>query len=275
MGLDIFMSAPDDPIAFLELSERIAKATGKEDQIERPQVNLNALQGKESKWFSIRFERSDSDRFRQYFHALPATLMVPDKYHPLSDHYETLYETTEQHDVPYAIYASAKYCRGLGLDQECLRYEQQLLDKASDDPDYEAARYFYHSLKAFDAWIEGDHTTTLAFIDSAYQYFPGFWESQVACLDKTFMLADIYEQQGEYTRSIAYLENIPAVQGYGLSKGYATYRLTQLYELTEEHGKAIAKCNWLIKNYKDCDEVYRPWVEEVTARRDRLMKRIL
>ncbi len=89
------------------------------------------------------------------------------------------------------------------------------------------------------------------------------------------MLADIYEEQGEVDKAIAFLENIPVIHAFSMSKGYATYRLSRLYEKSGLTDKALAKCNLLIKDYADCDEKYKPWVEEVTQRRDRLMARVL
>ena len=73
---------------------------------------------------------------------------------------------------------------------------------------------------------------------------------------------------------IALLENIPANQGYSLSKGYATYRLTKLYELKGDIDRAIYKSELFLDLYQDCDEKYKPWVAEVTERRDRLMKQV-
>ena len=73
---------------------------------------------------------------------------------------------------------------------------------------------------------------------------------------------------------IALLENIPATQGYSLSKGYATYRLTKLYELKGDLDKALYKSDLFLDLYEDCDEKYQPWVAEVTERRNRILNKV-
>ncbi|NNE76058.1 MAG: hypothetical protein HKN31_03195, partial [Pricia sp.] len=131
-------------------------------------------------------------------------------------------------------------------------------------------------LAAFEARLNGDNEKALLCIDSAFSYCPtkNFQRASEVAFDKIFMLADIYEEKQEYEKGIQRLENLPMWRGYHESKGYATYRLTQLYEKSGVIDKALAKCNLFLRNYKDCDEKYRPWWNEVAERQKRLINKI-
>ena len=63
-------------------------------------------------------------------------------------------------------------------------------------------------------------------------------------------------------------------RNYHQSKGYATYRLTQLYEKNGDINKALAKCDLFLRNYKDCDDKFRPWYDEVAERQQRLIAQV-
>ncbi len=153
----------------------------------------------------------------------------------------------------------------------CDEIKRQLKEVAKEDSGFKnPARFFHYSLLAYEARINNKNDDALLLIDSAYQYSPGGWGKLDAFMDKLFMQADIYQEKGEFEKSIAFMENIPVLQAFPFVKGYATYRLGQLYELNGDYNKAIRKCDLLIKDFQDCDPKYKPWVEEATKRRQRL-----
>lgn len=158
---------------------------------------------------------------------------------------------------------------------DCDNYKNLLFQKTKVDSISVEAKYYYHSIKAFEARNQGNNEMALQEIDSAFLYSPGFWQSQFFSYDKSIIKADIHEEKGEYEQAIAYFENVPRVQGYEFMKPYATYRLTQLYEKAGDVNHALSKCDLLLKSFKDCDEKFKPWVEEVKDRRNNLMAKLL
>ena len=237
------------------------------------------LQGKEkAAYAAIKNQKYDfvgANKPHSHHPTLLATLIASSNYLPLAHEYENLYKATQSKNSPLDLFAAAKYCMVLNKKSDCQTFKNKLNAlRGKENGLFKPATYYWHSLRAFEIYNQGNHDLALAAIDSAFQHSPDFWEGQVYCMDKIFMLASIYEEKGEYEKSIAHFENIPVVDAFAFSKGYATYRLSRLYELNGDSQKAIAKCNLLIDNYKDCDKKYQPWVEEVKERRERLIAAI-
>jgi tetratricopeptide (TPR) repeat protein len=187
--------------------------------------------------------------------------------------YEPFREALRKHNFPKSLFAQLKYTLALADRQEEIDpLKRRLRSMAQEETYYTPATYYLLTIEAYQARLAGDNEQALLLIDSAFQYSPGFWESQRNSLDKSLMLADIYEEKGLYTLSIARLENIPVTPNFPFVKGYATYRLSQLYELNGQVEESIAKCEMLIQDFQACDARFRPWVEECTIRRDRLQR---
>lgn len=238
----------------------------------------NGLKGKEKAAFQLAKQENIAilTEYKQ-FHTigLPATLVATFDYLPFAEQYENLYELSKKQTTPFGLFAAAKYCLLLNKTAECSTFKNQLNTLLQQEKGlFRPAAYFWHSLNAFEYFNKGQHDLALATIDSAFQYSPGHWAMQSYCMDKIFIQAAIYEEKGDYEKSIAHLENIPVVDAFAFAHGYATYRLSQLYELNNEPQKAITTCNLLMENYKDCDVQYQPWVAEVTERRNRLLKQV-
>lgn len=205
---------------------------------------------------------------------LPATLMADRKYLPFSEEYENLYEELKSDESLWGLFAAIKYCFALNKGTECVQLKEDLLEKTRGTDNVASAKYFYYSLQAFEARMAGDNKQALFWIDSAFLTPPVRYFHNASC-DKIIILAEIYGEKREYEKSIARLENIPHQTGFEFVKGYATYRLSYFYEKVEDMDKAIAKYNLFIKDYSDCDEKYRPWLEEVTERREGVMAKLL
>ena len=214
---------------------------------------------------------------------IPATLMVDQQFLPLSEQYQNLYEELNTNESARGIYAAIKYCLALNKGQECRQLKEKLksMTQAEDvkgiwpGRNRDQANYYLYSLEAFEARQEGNNDRALAMIDTALTFPAGYWVSQTSCLDKTLLRANIYYDQGQYEKAIQTLEYPSFWLGYPLMSGYATYRLTDLYEKTGQDNKALEKCNILLENYKNCDPKYQPWVEEIRQRRDRIMSKSL
>jgi len=116
-----------------------------------------------------------------------------------------------------------------------------------------------------------ENDASLIWMDSAFQYPNGFWEIQTASIDKTIMKANIYAERGEYEKAIPYFENLPIGLGTEFLYGYAIYSLSDWYEQIDDWEKALAKCDYFLRTYKNCDPKYRHWIEETLKRKDRII----
>ena len=131
------------------------------------------------------------------------------------------------------------------------------------------------SIQAFEAKIAGENDKALALIDSAYNSPMGLWETQAINLDKSIIAANSHAEQGEYERAISYFNHTLVIAiGGEIMMGYRNYKLSEWYEAIGDHQNALTRSNIFLESYKNCDEKYKPWVEEVTAHRDRLFARL-
>jgi class 3 adenylate cyclase/TolB-like protein len=238
---------------------------------------LHQLKGQEKAFILLEEKDRKEKKYKSDIAGIQSAQVISSRaYLPLEEHYQYFLDGLEPYDSPLALFASAKYAWALDQEEVYKTKKQKLADASKVSHGIiNPARYYHWSLAAFEAHQHGDNEKTMMYIDSVFQYSPGSYEqSHMSVMDKIFMLADIYEEQGKYEKGIQRLENLPAGSNYYKSKGYATYRLTQLYEKNGDIMKAIAKCDLLLKTYKDCDEKFRPWVEEVAERRERLIATI-
>ena len=276
--LTFFGASPDNPKKEIALAQRFTPYYDAPIWKQRIHQKFYGVQGKEKLAFETiqknRNRTNTPDSTNPYYSCAAASIMANNDYLPYSDQYEYLFNQTKNIDLPWQLFASIKYCLALNKGKVCVDLKDRLFEKTKEAEFASSAKYFWFSLLAFETKMERDFDQTLVLIDSAFQYAPSWRLSQMACLDKTFMQADIYEQYGQHDKSIALLENIPATQGYALTKGYATYRLTKLYELKGEMDKALYKSDLFLNLYQDCDEKYKSWVAEVTERRNRLLKQV-
>lgn len=206
-----------------------------------------------------------------------ASIISSRGYLPYEDLYQMLLDFLTKYDTPRAFFASAKYAWALGQEEQYQANKNKLAVASKQGRGViNPARYYHWSLSAFEARQKDEFEKAHTCIDSAFSYSPAANHIEIseAALDKIFMLADIYEEQQEYEKSIQRLENLPMWRNYHESKGYATYRLTQLYEKSGEINKALAKCDLFLRNYKDCDEKFRPWWNEVAERQKRLINKM-
>lgn len=274
--LTFFGASPDNPKKEMALAQRFTSYYDAPIWKQRIHQKFYGVQGKEKLAFETiqknRNQTNSPDSNNPYYTCIAASIMANNDYLPYSPQYEYLFNQTKNIDLPWQLFASVKYCLALNKGEVCADFKDRLFEKTKEAEFAASAKYFWFSLQAFEAKVEGNFDQTLILIDSAFQYAPSWRLSQAACLDKTFMQADIYEQYGEYDKSIALLENIPATQGYALTKGYATYRLTKLYELAGNMDRALYKSDLFLNLYQDCDEKYKSWVAEVEERRNRLLK---
>jgi class 3 adenylate cyclase/tetratricopeptide (TPR) repeat protein len=207
----------------------------------------------------------------QYQRCLPATLMADLNYLPLSTYYEEYYQDTKDRDTPWEIYAAIKYALALNKNTEAKDLKVKLQSLATTPKREKMVKYYDYSIKAFEARVDGNNDLALAYIDSAYQSPFGYWEIQSSCFDKTIMAANIYAEQGNFEKAISHFGHVNIIMGYELVRSYGAYKKSQWYEEIGDTENALAKCNLFLESYKDCDEKYRPWVEEVKERKDRLI----
>ena len=211
----------------------------------------------------------------QLVRSAPAFAMVTEEFLPFREHYESLYQETKDRDTPLETFAAIKYAMALNKENEVVRLKKKLQDLATSPETIQMATYFDYSLRAFEAKMAGENEKALAYIDSVYNTPIGFWETQSAYLDKSMLAAHIYAEQGDYLKAINYYNHsFVMVLGDALIYGYRNYKLSQWYEAIGDVDNALKRCNIFLESYKNCDEKYRPWVEEVTARKERLMARM-
>ncbi len=265
-----YQIAQDDPLDLLEIGLRFAPYF---DEVQKKyfEIGIHMLKGQEKEALSI-IKSLPSDNtapIDNYPLARTALLIAGRDYLPFEQTYQSLLDTLQVHEDPFALFASAKYAWALGLEESFRKNQRKLTAASEQSPaSFNRSRYLHWSLTAFEARQTGDDTKALMYIDSAFQY-SGPPEPAV---DKIFMLADIHEEQQEYEKAILRLENFPLYNlNYVSAHGYTTYRLTQLYEKNGNINKALAKCNVFLKNYESCDVKYRPWWDEVAERRKRLV----
>ncbi len=269
---------PENPNLLIELGLRFEPYEDNERRVHWINRHLALLKGQEKEAIArlkIDWKTNPPDGVRPL--ARSASIISSRSYLPYEDLYQMLLDSLAVYDTPPAFFASAKYAWALGQEEQYKMNKQKLADASQQSQGIiNPARYYHWSLAAFEAQQNGDHEKALICIDSAFSYSPSesYIRASEACFDKIFMLADIYEEKQEYEKGIQRLENLPMWLGFHESKGYATYRLTQLYEKSGAIEKALAKCNLFLRNYKDCDEKYRPWLEEVAERRQRLINKI-
>lgn len=265
-----YQIAPDDPLELLEIGLRFAPYF---DEVQKKyfDIGIHMLKGQEKEALSL-IKSLPSDNAAPLYNsplARTALLIAGRDYLPFEETYQSLLDTLQVYEDPFAFFASAKYAWALGLEEPFRKNQRKLAAASEQSPaSLNRARYLHWSLTAFEARQTGDHTKALMYIDSTFQYSGPIEEA----VDKIFILADIYEEQQEYEKAILRLENFPLYNtNYVSAHGYATYRLTQLYEKYGNINKALAKCNMFLKNYENCDEKYRPWWNEVAERRKRLL----
>ena len=276
--MNIFMIAPEDPLGYYRYLQKYLPYIKNPFSKAGIQISQLSLMGK---------EEEAHERARQLFASTNvfnrlsslcryASIISGNEFLPNLDGYETLFKATQKEDDPWAIFACAKYAFILDKQKEYQINKKRLLEVSKTETGTKApATFYYYSLVAFEKRIRGDNDQALLLIDSAFQYSPGYWPIQGNSIDKIMMRADIYEEQKAYEKAIAQIENLPTMENFTITHGYATYRLTQLYELAGQIDKAFAKCDLFIRDYADCDEQYQPWLTEVKARRERLMAKEL
>ena len=269
---------PEDPLPLAELGLRIEPYEDNERRKYRVRWFLALLRGEENeavvRWKKI-WETNPPDDVRSL--AVSASIISSRSYLPYEDLYQMLSDSLAVYDDPQAFFASAKYAWALEQEEQYQANKNKLAAASKQSQGtINPARYYHWTLAAFEARQKEDYDKALICIDSAFSYSPSARHARIseAAMDKIFMLADIYEAHQEYEKGIQRLENLPMWRNYHESKGYATYRLTQLYEKNGDINKALAKCNLFLRNYKDCDEKFRPWYNEVAERQQRLMAQV-
>ena len=269
---------PENPNLLPELGLQFEPYVEKDDRFLFLKSWLAVLRGQEKEAISL-FKEMGRGVFDDHMRAIAriALIISSRSFLPYEELYPMFLDSLATHDDPRAFYASAKYAWVLGLEQQYQNNKNKLVVASKESHGViNPARYFHWSLAAFEARQQQDNEKALICIDSAFSYSPttSHIGNPSAAMDKIFMLADIYEEQEAYEKSIQHLENIPMWHTYHESKGYATYRLTQLYEKNGEIEKALAKCQLFLRNYRDCDEKYKPWLNEVMKRQKNLLNKI-
>ena len=274
--LYVALQLPENEVVNLRLLERLLKARHRPDrtsEITYREIKF-ASTGQEKKLYKLFQEpmKIGGIDFGRFGLCLPATFMGNDGFAPFSEHYDSLYIKTKDGKTPWELYAAIKYALALNMPEEAKVLKNKLRLLGNDQELSKAVRYFDFSIQAFEARVAGNDDLALTHIDSAFQYmFSLFWaEGMATRLDKTIMAANIYAGKGDYEKAIS-LYN-PSQLGPGLPtfRGYATYQLSNWYEQIGDRENALLKSNLFLESYKNCDEKYRPWVEEVKARKERL-----
>jgi tetratricopeptide (TPR) repeat protein len=269
---------PDDPIPLAELGLRIVPYEDNEASVYRLNWSLEILKGQEKEtidWYKKILESNPPDDVRTL--ARSASIISSRSYLPYEDLYQMFFDLLAKHDTPQAFFASAKYAWALGQEEQYQANKNKLaVASEQSHGTINPARYYHWTLAAFEARQKEDYDKALICVDSTFNYSPSARHARIseAAFDRIFILADIYEAQQEYEKGIQRLENLPMWRNYHESKGYATYRLTQLYEKNGDINKALAKCDLFLRHYKDCDEKFRPWYDEVAERQQRLITHV-
>ena len=211
-----------------------------------------------------------------HYRCLPATFMGTDGFTPFSEHYDTLYHQTKDASTPWELYAAVKYAIALGLPEEARKLKAKLLELGTNEKTKRVVSYYYHSIGAFEARTSGDDDLALSYIDSAFQYMfaPHWIERAASRYDKTIMAANIYANKGDYEKAISFYNPSQLMSGTSLFKAYSSYQLSNWYEKIGDVKNSLTKCELFLESYKNCDEKYKPWVEEVKERRARLISQM-
>jgi class 3 adenylate cyclase/tetratricopeptide (TPR) repeat protein len=207
---------------------------------------------------------------------ISATFMGGEGFAPNSEHYDSLYIETKDADTPWEIYAGIKYALALNLTEEAKLLKEKLYMLGNDQEINKEARYYDFSIRAFEARLAGNDDLALVHIDSAFQYISSVhwierWSSR---FDKTIMAANIYANKGDFEKAISFYNPHQYMGGSSIFRGYSTYQLSNWYEQIGDANNSLTKCNLFLESYKDCDEKYQPWVEEVKVRKERLISQM-
>ncbi|NND79495.1 MAG: hypothetical protein HKN53_06330, partial [Maribacter sp.] len=278
--LYVALQLPENEVVNLSLLERLLKARHRPDRTS--EITLREIKygstGQEKEFYKFSQEplKLGSIDFGRFVRCLPATFMGNDGFAPFSEHYDSLYIQTKDGETPWELYAAIKYALALNMPEEAKVLKHKLRLLGNDQAISKAVRYFDFSVQAFEARQAGNDDLALTHIDSAFQYmFSLFWaEGMATRLDKTIMAANIYAGKGDYEKAISMYN--PSQLGPGLPtfRGYATYQLSNWYEQIGDSENALIKSNLFLESYKNCDEKYKPWVEEVKARKERLIAKM-
>ncbi|MDH3652061.1 MAG: adenylate/guanylate cyclase domain-containing protein, partial [Saprospiraceae bacterium] len=214
--------------------------------------------------------------FPRFGRCLPATFMGGEGFAPNSEYYDSLYIETKDANTPWEIYAGIKYALALNLTEEAKLLKEKLHLLGNNQEINKVARYYDFSIRAFEARLAGNDNLALTHIDSAFQYiFSVHWIERFSSrFDKTIMAANIYANKGDFEKAISFYNPHQYMGGSSTFRGYATYQLSNWYEQIGDVNNSLTKCNLFLESYKNCDEKYQPWVEEVKARRERLISRM-
>ena len=256
--LERLLEVRPDPFSVLGYKEIKFGTQGQEKELFKLYKSSPKTAGLDVQWFG---------------RCLPATFMGNDGFTPFSEHYDSLYIQTKDGPTPWELYAAIKYALALNLPEEAVVLKNKLRLLGTDPALNKEVRYYDFSVQAFEARQAGNNDLALTLIDSAYQYmFAPFWiEGMSSRLDKTIMAANIYANRGDYEKAISLYNPAQYGGGFPTFRGYANYQLSNWYEQIGDRENALIKSNLFLDSYKNCDEKYRPWVDEVKARRDRII----
>ncbi|MBX2815948.1 MAG: adenylate/guanylate cyclase domain-containing protein, partial [Saprospiraceae bacterium] len=238
----LYGAAPDDPTDAYDGMLRIFLI--RDDEKALLQLRLSeGIFGKEEQWYDIsrRLKPLQNQIYvdvSRNLYILPALFILDLDYSPLQRHYETLYQDIIERSEPWALYAKCKFSHALANGQ--YDYWKTALHEATKEVrTQEPATYYLFSLRAFEEFLDGNEYTCLEYIDSAHMHSIGFFPGMSYCIDKIIMRAEILNKKGEIQEAIRYYENIPVVDAYPLSKGFATYRLSQLFSNNESNNSTV------------------------------------
>ncbi len=239
------------------------------------------LQGREAKSFAAAKQLVTlKDKYfplalGRYVYNMPASLMVDPTFLPQDSQYEALFQETKKQDDPWSTYAAIKYAMALQKKPEIPLLKQKLQSLATTPRRKTVVKHYDFSIQAFEAYMADDHDKALVLIDSAFQHNFGYWEIQYSAVDKNLMQATIYANRGDYNKAISYFNNNHWMfLGSGAMNAYQNYKLSDWYAQIGEPEKALQRCNLLLKHFQNCDEKYKPWVAEVTERRNRILNKV-
>ena len=135
------------------------------------------------------------------------------------------------------------------------------------------------SLLATQKVLNGEFEDAKMYVDSSWRIdidnnFINLMKTNAAA-SNIVILARYHENKGEYEQAIElYRERNFVGLNYfpGIFYGFSQYKQAQLYELKGDRDKALEIYDNFIHYYQDCDDKYKPWLEDAQARRDALFQ---
>lgn len=197
----------------------------------------------------------------------------------LIDHYENVpLETKRDTSLVYHILGLLHH---LNADEESFNDAEDIIKmNFNDEAEGPIAQLSYYQLRGITQKNEGNFDVALTYFDSAANVIPATnsWGPILGmAFNRIIHEAEIYVQMEKPDKALALYETIYITgDNYDHSVlylwGLSMYRIGQIKQVQGKTEEAIGYYSMFTDLYKNCDEIYQPWVDDSKIQLTRLIE---